>query len=181
MATIVKITKRTAKIAAPANQKDLSRVTHAYDWLKDASLDFLNPTPPVLTWTSLPLTTQADDTNAFDVFPAAAGLPWPTGFPRARQNRHWRVGLKASTAALEAFVNSTDMSRLVRAADGRSLADVAARHLRVAEEDRFTKFPTYLWPEADEERIKLLAMSMVLAVVFDGLYCNFRFLRDACG
>lgn len=78
-------------------------------------------------------------------------------------------------------MNSTDMSRLVRAADGRSLADVAARHLRVAEEDRFTKFPTYLWPEADEERTKLLAMSMVLAVVFDGLYCNFRFLRDACG
>ncbi|EKG15849.1 Terpenoid synthase [Macrophomina phaseolina MS6] len=160
-----------AKITAPTNQKDLSRVTHAYDWLQDASIEFLNPTPPALSPSSLPLVAQSeDDTNAFDVFPTAAGLPWHTGFLGARQNRHWKAGLKSSTAALEAFARSADMSQLVRAADGKSLADVAARHLRVAEEDRFTKFPTYLWPEADEERTKLLAVAMVLAVVFDDLW-----------
>lgn len=35
-------------------------------------------------------------------------------------------------------------------------------------EDRFTKFATYLFPEADEERTRLLAATIVFIVIFDG-------------
>ncbi|GME27018.1 Terpenoid synthase [Neofusicoccum parvum] len=151
------------------NQDDLSPVAYAYDWLANVSTGYLSAAPPALPWPSHPPGDTAADANAIDVLPRAAGLPWHTGLPHARQNRHWRAALRSSTAALEAFTLSADMERL-RRADGKSLAGVAALHLRVAEADRFTKFPTYLFPEADEERAKLLGEAMVLAVVFDDLW-----------
>jgi hypothetical protein len=52
--------------------------------------------------------------------------------------------------------------------NGTSLAKVAAHELQAKEEDRFTKFGIYLFPEADEKRMELLAATIVHIVVFDG-------------
>ena len=53
-------------------------------------------------------------------------------------------------------------------ASGKSLGSIAAHELTTVEEDRFTKFATYLFPEADEGRMRLLAASIVYIVIFDG-------------
>ncbi|KAK1713912.1 isoprenoid synthase domain-containing protein [Colletotrichum lupini] len=95
-----------------------------------------------------------------------AGLPWPTGFPKARQSRHWEAGLRISSELLELFSTDSSMFTAVKL-NGRSLAKIASHELLLPEEDRFTKFATYLFPEADKERTRLLAATIVFIVIFD--------------
>ncbi|KJY00868.1 hypothetical protein TI39_contig309g00009 [Zymoseptoria brevis] len=168
------------RIAHPRNLTDLSPVHYAYDWLKDHPAPYL--TRPSLHWDQsedtqfLPLTPPHSDdgkdtlTNpdehAFDVHPQAAGLPWHTTIPKCRQNRHWRTGVEISSRTLELYAYDPQISGAVRS-NGVSLAKVAARELEAKEEDRFTKFGIYLFPEADEKRMELLAATIVHIVIFD--------------
>ncbi|KAH7065118.1 isoprenoid synthase domain-containing protein [Macrophomina phaseolina] len=178
-------------LAGPYNHHDLSRVTYAYNWLADVSTPYLNAAAPTLRFSvprhTLPPSPPAeedqevsdpscpprskparnDDVHGFDISPRAAGLPFPTGFPSARQSRHWRAGLETSSRALELFAGSAEMSQAVRAKGGKSLADVAAAELRRPAEDRFTKFATYLFPGADEARMRLVSAAIVFIIVFD--------------
>lgn len=110
---------------------------------------------------------EPTDVNGFDIFPVRAGLPWPTGFPKARQSRHWEAGLRISSELLELFSTDSSMFTAVKL-NGRSLAKIASHELLLPEEDRFTKFATYLFPEADKERTRLLAATIVFIVIFDG-------------
>lgn len=107
--------------------------------------------------------------NGFNIYPSAASLPWPTALPKTRQNRHWRAGLRMSTELLQLFASDAETSAAVRS-NGVSLAKVASHELLAEEEDRFTKFATYLFPEADEKRTELLAATIVYIVIFDGMY-----------
>ena len=112
-------------------------------------------------------TTSSDKSNGFDISPLRAGLPWPTGLTKVRQSRHWRAGLRISTDLLELFSNDATSTQAVRR-NGVSLACIASHELLTEEEDRFTKFATYLFPEADEQRTRLLAATIVYIVIFDG-------------
>jgi len=169
----------------------LSPVRFAYNWLQDAPTGYL-VTPPMRCQLTLPLSppdspklpdagangaekskksvdlhsTVANNINGFDIFPAAAGLPWLTGLSKVRQSRHWRAGLKISTDLLELFSSDVNTTQAVRK-NGVSLARIAGHELLTEEEDRFTKFATYLFPEADEERTRLLAATIVYIVIFD--------------
>ncbi|KAF2127466.1 terpenoid synthase [Dothidotthia symphoricarpi CBS 119687] len=164
-----------SKICAPENVEELSAISYAYNWLVDAPTLYLTSPPPAITeYQELvqPGTPSSNgkqktgDINAFDVFPRAAGLPWPTGFPSVRQSRHWKAGLKISSELLELFSTDATMFKAVRP-NGRSLAKIAGHELQLPAEDRFTKFATYLFPEADKERTRLLAATIVFIVIFD--------------
>lgn len=113
------------------------------------------------------------DVNGFSVYPRQAGLSWPTGLHQARQSRHWAAGLKISSELLELFSSDADSNKAVRP-NGLSLAKIARHELLLPEEDRFTKFATYLFPEADEERTRLLAATIVFIVIFDGKQISVR-------
>ncbi|KAI9047118.1 hypothetical protein LZ554_009191 [Drepanopeziza brunnea f. sp. 'monogermtubi'] len=110
--------------------------------------------------------TSSDSAHGFDISPARAGLPWPTGLTKVRQSRHWRAGLRISTDLLELFAADATSTEAVRR-NGVSLARIASHELLTKEEDRFTKFATYLFPEADEQRTRLLAATIVYIVIFD--------------
>lgn len=71
--------------------------------------------------------------------------------------------MSISTELLEHFAQDELASQAVKAT-GKSLGRIAARELLTVEEDRFTKFATYLFPEADEERMRLLAATIVYIV-----------------
>ncbi|KAJ3940666.1 uncharacterized protein N0V96_009678 [Colletotrichum fioriniae] len=162
-------------ICAPENLKDVSQIAYAYNWLHDAPyLDLKTCLLPLAGYERLqqcrtPSTDGEDeltDVNGFDIFPVRAGLPWPTGFPKARQSRHWEAGLRISSELLELFSTDSSMFTAVKL-NGRSLAKIASHELLLPEEDRFTKFATYLFPEADKERTRLLAATIVFIVIFD--------------
>ena len=158
----------------------MSRISYSYDWLKDVSAAYLSKWPPEVsgyrrlsgTRPSTPSSgdsgkAETIDVNGFDIYPREAGLPWPTGLHKGRQSRHWSAGLKISSELLELFSSDADSNKAVRP-NGKSLAKIAQHELLLPEEDRFTKFATYLFPEADEERTRLLAATIVFIVIFDG-------------
>lgn len=114
--------------------------------------------------------------NAFTLDPVAAGLPWPTGLDCIRQSKFWKSGLSISSELLELFARDEAISQAVKA-NGKSLGSIAAHELNTVEEDRYTKFATYLFPEADEGRMRLLAASIVYIVIFDGM-SHSRFMSN---
>ncbi|KAJ5674346.1 uncharacterized protein N7477_004280 [Penicillium maclennaniae] len=161
-----------AALAPPSNHCDISRVRFAYNYLNEIP-KFLKPqgleynTVPglkksVKSGQRLHFTTP----NAFTLDPVAAGLPWPTGLDCIRQGKFWQSGLSISSELLELFARDENVSQAVKS-NGKSLGSVAAHELNTLEEDRFTKFATYLFPEADEARMRLLAASIVYIVIFD--------------
>jgi len=162
-------------------------VRFAYDWLHDAPSKYLTA-PPLRYSLQPPLSppdspggkngntrvaldtqkiTSSNNTNSFGIAPSQAGLPWPTGLTKVRQSRHWRAGLRISTELLELFSADATSTQAIRR-NGISLAHIASHELLTEEEDRFTKFATYLFPEADEQRTRLLAATIVYIVIFDG-------------
>lgn len=144
--------------------------------------NYLNETPKFLkpqcleynTVSLLKLSVKSDKRshfttpNAFTLDPVAAGLPWPTGLDCVRQSKFWQSGLSISSKLLELFARDETIGQAIKA-PGKSLGSIAAHELNTVEEDRFTKFPTYLFPEADERRMRLLAASIVYIVIFDGM------------
>ncbi|EKD18897.1 uncharacterized protein L3040_008118 [Drepanopeziza brunnea f. sp. 'multigermtubi'] len=181
-------------LAAPENTPWLSPVRFAYNWLHDAPIKYLTAPPPLEYTLEAPLSlsdslasdkdkrpamgsgaaldttgtriTSSNNANSFDIYPVRAGLPWPTGLTKVRQSRHWRAGLRLSTDLLELFAADATSTDAVRR-NGVSLARIASHELLNKEEDRFTKFPTYIFPEADEQRTRLLAATVVYIIIFD--------------
>lgn len=174
-------------IAAPEDALWLCPLRFAYDWLHDATPGY--PTPSPLDYSlELPLTppdspgdgvknigvaspthviTSCDNTNGFDIYPSQAGLPWPTRLAKVRQSRHWRAGMHISNELLELFSTDTTITQAVRK-NGVSLARIASKELLVEADDRFAKFATYLFPEANKQRMRLLAAAIVYVIIFDG-------------
>ena len=104
--------------------------------------------------------------NSIPLFPIRAGLPWYTGLMCIRQSIHWKAGLEMSSNLLELFASDVAAEK-VKKSNGASLAGIAAKELQIHEDERFTKFAAYLFPEANEERMRLLAATIVFIIIFD--------------
>ena len=96
--------------------------------------------------------------NAIDLFLLSAGLPWATGFRFVRQSKHWGVAQQTTRELLELCVAEKRNG---------SVANIARKELQGFEES-WIKFALYMFPEADAEKVKLLAASMVYIFIFDG-------------
>ena len=71
-----------------------------------------------------------------------------------------------SSHLLELFASDVTAGK-AKKSNGASLAGIAAKELQIPEDERFTKFPAYLFPEANEERMRLLAATIVFIIIFD--------------
>ncbi|CZT05011.1 hypothetical protein WAI453_007530 [Rhynchosporium graminicola] len=107
-----------------------------------------------------------DSPNSFPINPKNAGLPYHTGLTCLRHNRHWRAALRYAAELCELLAadqsyNSATLSR------GGNLATIAQRELQAPEGERFVTFAINLFPDADEERMKLIAVGIIFVVIFD--------------
>lgn len=105
--------------------------------------------------------------NAFSIDPKAAGLPYHTGLTCLRHNRYWRAALQyagelCELVAADQSYNNAKLSR------GGNLATIGQRELRAPLGERFVTFAINLFPLADEERMKLIAVGILFVVMFDG-------------
>lgn len=105
--------------------------------------------------------------NSFALEPKAAGLPYHTGLTCLRHNRHWRAALQyagelCELVAADESYNNAKLSR------GGNLATIGQRELRAPLGERFVTFAINLFPQADEERMKLIAVGILFVVMFDG-------------
>lgn len=97
----------------------------------------------------------------------AAKLPLHTGLENFRQNKYWRVNEEATKSLLELFAQDRRCSE-VMLSDKQSMSSLAGDQLRTAVIDTYCRFSIYMFAEADETRIQLLAQSVILIFMFDG-------------
>lgn len=108
--------------------------------------------------------------NAIDLFPLAAGIAWPSGVYPVRQNKHWKAAMRTTRELLELCVAETHHPEVV---------EVSRKELQNFEEN-WAKFPPYMFPEATEEQMKLIAASMAYVFVFDGKSRSKLALNRSC-
>jgi hypothetical protein len=98
--------------------------------------------------------------NAIDLFPVAAGIPWPSGIYPVRQSKHWKAAIETTRELLQLCIGETHHPPIV---------EVARKELQNFEEN-WMKFSAYMFPEATEAQVKLIAASMTYVFVFDGRF-----------
>ena len=105
--------------------------------------------------------------NSITLRPEFSGLPIHTGLASIRQSKHWEANIRASTELLDAFAQD---QRCKDAAlpDGRSMATWAQREVVRKVSECVSRFAIYMWPDGDEERMRLLGQTAVLIFIFDG-------------
>ncbi|KAL8968795.1 MAG: hypothetical protein Q9197_004685 [Variospora fuerteventurae] len=96
----------------------------------------------------------------------AARLPLHTGLKDFRQNKYWRANEDSTKELLQLFAQDRKCSDVLLS-DNRSLSDLAEKQLENEVIDTYSRFSVYMFPEADEERIRLLAQSVILTFIFD--------------
>ncbi|KAK8848562.1 isoprenoid synthase domain-containing protein [Apiospora arundinis] len=106
--------------------------------------------------------------NCFPIDAKAAGFPYHTGLTCLQHNRHWKAALDYASelcelVAADKSYNSAKLSR------GGNLATIAKRELKAPLGERFVTFAINLFPKADEERMKLIAVGILFVVMFDGM------------
>ena len=105
-------------------------------------------------------------TNAIDILPNKAGLPWATGILSCRQNKYWQLTLDTTRVFLALFAADESAQRIVKS--GHSIAEISRKELCSNMEEGWAKFPSYLFTESDIQRTRLLAIVNVFIFVFDG-------------
>jgi hypothetical protein len=106
--------------------------------------------------------------NAIDIYPSAAGLPWATGFQPVRQSKHGNSVLQLLTDFLKSLATDDACKKTVLT-NGTTLATLVEKEISGLA-DSWLNFAIYMWPEADEERSKLIAAGLLLIFVFDGKF-----------
>lgn len=152
------------KIAAPEDLEHVIPVVFSWDYIPRLP-SFL----VVQDWSfASPLAAHDPfSANCFPIDPKAAGFPYHTGLTCIQHNRHWKAALDYAAelcelVAADASYNSAKLSR------GGNLATIAKRELKAPLGERFVTFAINLFPKADEERMKLIAVGILFVVMFDG-------------
>lgn len=114
---------------------------------------------------------QAQERNSILLDTQAANLPIHTGLEEFRQNRHWETSVQATKELLELFAQDRRCGEVLLQ-DGRSMASVAEEQLTPGFIHTYSRFPVYLFIEADGDRLKLAAESVILVFAFDGKHSS---------
>ena len=110
---------------------------------------------------------QAQEKHSILLDTQAANLPIHTGLGEFRQSRHWKTSEQATRELLELFAQDRRCGEVLLQ-DGQSMASVAEEQLTPGFIHTYSRFPVYLFIEADENRLKLVAESVILIFAFDG-------------
>ena len=166
---------RRADLALTTDQDRcyLLPVNYAYDCLPKAP-KYLSPQPIVFRnpyqhlvdkeFGSIPTDTRP---NSIPLNPPLAKRPWNSGLRSLRQNKHWKTIIRSTTELLHLFAEDESL-HLVQNTNGQALASFARKELATGSHDRYCSFTTYMFPDADEARIALIAQTILLLFIFDG-------------
>jgi hypothetical protein len=160
---------RLDRITAVGDLDWFCPIRYIYDYLPQES-KWLRPQRVVL---SDVLETEAaliqGDTreNGITLHREATNLPIHTGLGTFRQSKHWKANEDATRELLELFSQDQHCKNAMLS-NGQSMASLAERQLKSSVLDTYSRFSIYMFADADEKRIKLLAQSVILIFIFDG-------------
>lgn len=155
-----------SRLAAPQDLVNISQVKFAHDPLPKI--------PPYLNAKDAPFpgvaheATRSFRKHGLRLRPREAKLPYRCTLDAANESRFWEQGLKASRKLLQLLADDQSATDIMIGREV-TMAKLAQRELRPEFEHRFCKATSYMYPFADEERTKLLAASMVMMFLFDGI------------
>ena len=113
--------------------------------------------------------------HGFKLYPRKARLPFRCTLDATNESRFWKQGLESSRELLK-LISDDHSTKDVVVCGGITMAGLARQELRPEFEHRFCKATSYMYPYADEERTKLLAASMVMMFLWDGMTLCFLML-----
>ncbi|KAL9052308.1 MAG: hypothetical protein Q9206_004361 [Seirophora lacunosa] len=164
---------RTSALNGSADGNTLCPIHYIYDYLPFPTA-WLTPRPVSLSsiwqpnddaWPALPAY-EAEGKNSFGIHATAAQLPLHTGLDNFRQNKHWHA-IEDSTKELLKLFAEDRLCGDVMLSKSLSLSTLAKEQLKSDIIDTYSRFIVYTFPEADEERIRLVAQSVILIFIFD--------------
>jgi hypothetical protein len=132
------------------------------------------PPPPIVFRAPYQEADGANGTrqNGIPLNPSSARLPWHSRLTSLRQNKYWEVNLRCTTELLHLFAEDTGNG--AQTPSGRRFAHFAKKELETGSFDRYSRFTTYMFPDANECRTALLAQIILLIVIFDGTHAVFH-------
>ncbi|KAL8951228.1 MAG: hypothetical protein Q9222_002791 [Ikaeria aurantiellina] len=104
--------------------------------------------------------------NAITLDPKSAGLPYRSSVTFVRASRFWRANVGEASTLLR-LIAGDDSASDIEVNHGITLAKLAKKVLGPGFEHGMVLAAHYMFPAADEERIKLISALMILYFVFD--------------
>ena len=154
------------RLATSSDTAYLPAIEYAYDPLPALSI---NIKQPLRTWPSGATTTNSSlSLNSVQLDPLSAGLPYRCSIDHVRASKFWRSNL-GETVNLLNMLAKDDSASDVEVDHGITVAKVAKKALQRGFEHQIVLETHYMFPGADESRIKLISALMIFYFVFDGL------------
>ena len=154
------------RLAVPSDLSYLPAIKYAYNPLPAL--------PPHIKPPSFPLTSGATAINQYSLRnsvrldPFSAGLPYYSSIDHVRASKYWRANLNESTKLLEILAGDNSATD-IEVDHGITLTKLAKKALRPGREHQMVLATHYMFPSADERRIRLIAAMMIVYFVFDGI------------
>ena len=105
--------------------------------------------------------------NSISLDPFGANLPYRSSIDHVRASKFWKPNLGETTEFLT-LLASDDSAADVEVDQGIALARLAKKCLQPGYEDQIVLAMHYMFPAADEERVRQMACLMIIYFVFDG-------------
>ena len=156
-----------SNLTEPQDLQNVSPVEYAHDPVPKLAAYLVVPKDPFLPRWSVQ--GHALRTSAIRLYPRASRLPYRCNLDGVYESRFWRSGLEASTTLLRMLAADQSAGDFV-VGNGVTMTQLSQKELRPGLEHRFCKASTYMYPFASEERAELLASSMVMMFLFDGMF-----------
>ncbi|PPQ89747.1 LOW QUALITY PROTEIN: hypothetical protein CVT25_014192 [Psilocybe cyanescens] len=167
---------RQEQLTSPETNSHLWEVLYSYDYMSgcpDPSI-FAKVAPdgtiksPAFFKLFMKEITPKINANSIPLHPKEAGLPWHTSLNIMSQNKHWKPAIALTSRLLELFA-ADETARNSFGRKKKSYADIAQAEIGHVH-DSWGRFSAYLWPAADQQRLELLAATLVFIMIFDDVW-----------
>ena len=155
------------RLAIHSESTRLPAIDYAYDPLPALPAPIkhhLRRLPSGATTENIPLSL-----NSVQLDPLLAGLPYRCSIDHVRASKFWESNL-GETVNLLRLLAADDSASDIEVDHGITVAKLAKKALRPGLEHQMVLATHYMFPGADENRIKQIAALMILYFVFDGSF-----------
>ena len=155
------------KLATPSDVSSLPTIKYAYDPLPGL------PAYPKQRLFRLPSGATAQNKllslNSVKLDPLSAGLPYRCSIGHVHASRFWESNLGETVTLLNMLAEDNSASD-IEVDHGITLAKLARKALRPGLEHQMVLATHYMFPSADEQRVKQISALMIIYFVFDGMF-----------
>ena len=154
------------RLAASSYLSYLPRIQYVYDPLP--ALPIQNSYPYYVLPSGASATNEHVSRNSIDLDPFSARLPYRSSINHVRASKYWKANLEETLRLLE-LLAADNSAADIEVDHGVTLARLAKKAIQPGREHQIVLATEYMFPNADEQRIKQIATLMIIYFVFDGM------------